>query len=124
MKILVTGSAGFIAGYPRPGFARPRPRGSLDWTTSPNMAKWPRATRAIPATTFIRGDAKDTKLLTELAWPVATTSSFCAAKIGGITYFHEYAYDLIAENERITAAQLRRGRHGFPPSAAPKSGPY
>ena len=27
-----------------------------------------------------------------------------AAKIGGISYFHEYAYDLIAENERITAA--------------------
>jgi nucleoside-diphosphate-sugar epimerase len=24
--------------------------------------------------------------------------------IGGITYFHEYAYDLLAENERITAA--------------------
>jgi nucleoside-diphosphate-sugar epimerase len=27
-----------------------------------------------------------------------------AAMIGGITYFHEYAYDLLAENERITAA--------------------
>jgi nucleoside-diphosphate-sugar epimerase len=27
-----------------------------------------------------------------------------AAMIGGITYFHEYAYDLLAENERIIAA--------------------
>ncbi len=27
-----------------------------------------------------------------------------AAMIGGITYFHTYAYDLLAENERITAA--------------------
>ncbi len=27
-----------------------------------------------------------------------------AARIGGISYFHEYAYDLLAENERITAA--------------------
>jgi nucleoside-diphosphate-sugar epimerase len=27
-----------------------------------------------------------------------------AAMIGGISYFHEFAYDLIAENERITAA--------------------
>jgi nucleoside-diphosphate-sugar epimerase len=27
-----------------------------------------------------------------------------AAMIGGITYFHEYAYDLLAENERITAS--------------------
>ena len=28
----------------------------------------------------------------------------CAARIGGISYFHRYAYDLIAENERIIAA--------------------
>ena len=28
----------------------------------------------------------------------------CAAKIGGISYFHAYAYDLLAENERIVAA--------------------
>ena len=27
-----------------------------------------------------------------------------AAKIGGITYFHQYAYDLLAENERILAS--------------------
>ena len=27
-----------------------------------------------------------------------------AAMIGGITYFHEYAYDLLAENERIISA--------------------
>jgi hypothetical protein len=26
--------------------------------------------------------------------------------IGGISYFHEFAYDLIAENERITAASF------------------
>src|SRR5258708_12600983 len=29
-----------------------------------------------------------------------------AAKIGGISYFHQFAYDLIAENERIMAAAL------------------
>jgi nucleoside-diphosphate-sugar epimerase len=27
-----------------------------------------------------------------------------AARIGGISYFHEFAYDLLAENERVTAA--------------------
>src|SRR6516165_5955844 len=27
-----------------------------------------------------------------------------AARIGGISYFHEFAYDLLAENERLTAA--------------------
>src|SRR5262249_46149846 len=30
----------------------------------------------------------------------------CAAKIGGITYFHAYAYDLLAENERIMSASF------------------
>jgi len=40
-----------------------------------------------------------------------------AAMIGGISYFHEFAYDLLAENERISAATFdaavsahRRGR--------------
>ena len=27
----------------------------------------------------------------------------CGAMIGGISYFHEFAYDLLAENERIIA---------------------
>jgi nucleoside-diphosphate-sugar epimerase len=40
-----------------------------------------------------------------------------AAMIGGISYFHEFAYDLLAENERICAATFdaaiaaRRGGH-------------
>ena len=39
-----------------------------------------------------------------------------AARIGGISYFHEFAYDLLAENERITAAAFDAAidafRHG------------
>ena len=39
-----------------------------------------------------------------------------AAMIGGISYFHEFAYDLLAENERITAtafdAAIRAHKHG------------
>ena len=39
-----------------------------------------------------------------------------AARIGGISYFHEFAYDLLAENERITAAAfdaaIEAFRHG------------
>jgi len=31
--------------------------------------------------------------------------------IGGISYFHEYAYDLLAENERITAAAFDAALH-------------
>src|SRR5205823_2214650 len=51
----------------------------------------------------VRGDAKDVTLLKEL---LADCDQFVAgaAIIGGITLFHERAYDLIAENERISAA--------------------
>ena len=56
-----------------------------------------------PRYRLVEGDAKDVELLTKLA-------SECdhivagAAMIGGISYFHEFAYDLLAENERIIAA--------------------
>src|SRR2546429_7298525 len=35
-----------------------------------------------------------------------------AAMIGGISYFHEFAYDLLAENERITATRSEERRVG------------
>jgi len=56
-----------------------------------------------PRYRLVEGDAKNVELLTKL-------SSECdhvvagAAMIGGISYFHEFAYDLLAENERIIAA--------------------
>jgi nucleoside-diphosphate-sugar epimerase len=58
-----------------------------------------------PQYRFVEGDAKDPALLTDLA---ALCDHFiaCAARIGGITYFHEYAYDLLADNERIIAASF------------------
>jgi UDP-glucose 4-epimerase len=52
---------------------------------------------------LVEGDAKDAELLTELAADCDHLVAG-AAMIGGISYFHEFAYDLIAENERITAA--------------------
>jgi len=36
-----------------------------------------------------------------------------AAMIGGITYFHEFAYDLLAENERICAATFDAALSAF-----------
>ena len=33
--------------------------------------------------------------------------------IGGISYFHEFAYDLLAENERITASTFDAAIHAF-----------
>ncbi len=56
-----------------------------------------------PRYRLVEGDAKDAKLLTELALDCDQVVAG-AAMIGGISYFHEFAYDLLAENERICAA--------------------
>jgi len=56
-----------------------------------------------PRYRLVEGDAKDAQLLTELAVECDHLVAG-AAMIGGISYFHEFAYDLLAENERICAA--------------------
>ena len=56
-----------------------------------------------PNYTFIKGDVCDTDLLLEHLKDCDHLVA-AAAKIGGISYFHEYAYDLMAENERIMAS--------------------
>ncbi|HET7027300.1 MAG TPA: NAD(P)-dependent oxidoreductase, partial [Candidatus Limnocylindrales bacterium] len=56
-----------------------------------------------PRYRFVEGDSKDVRLLTELASDCDQVVA-AAAMIGGISYFHEFAYDLLAENERILAA--------------------
>src|SRR5207249_8084165 len=69
-----------------------------------------------PRYRLVEGDAKDVDLLTELAADCDQVVAG-AAMIGGISYFHEFAYDLLAENERITAATfdaaLQAFRHGL-----------
>jgi nucleoside-diphosphate-sugar epimerase len=56
-----------------------------------------------PRYRLVEGDAKDARLLTELVLDCDQVVAG-AAMIGGISYFHEFAYDLLAENERICAA--------------------
>ena len=71
-----------------------------------NFSKYGEITRSYdtnPRYKFTRGDCKDVDLLKKLLVDCDVLVAG-AAKIGGISYFHEYAYDLIAENERITAA--------------------
>lgn len=102
MKVLITGSAGFIGGYlVEEMLAAGHHVVGLD-----NFSKYgdlTQASRDDARYTFVRGDAKDAALLKQL---LADCDHFVAgaAMIGGISYFHEFAYDLLAENERITSA--------------------
>lgn len=102
MKICLTGSAGFIMGYLVEDLLR---RGH-EVVGIDNFSKYGEITRSYdnnPRYKFTRGDCKDVELLKTLLVDCDVLVAG-AAKIGGISYFHEYAYDLIAENERITAA--------------------
>jgi nucleoside-diphosphate-sugar epimerase len=56
-----------------------------------------------PAYELVEGDVKEVGLVRELAADVDVIVAG-AAMIGGISYFHEFAYDLLAENERILAS--------------------
>lgn len=102
MKILVTGSAGFIAGYLVDDLLK---RGHTV-TGIDNYSKYGYVEKSYdkhPNYTAVKGDAKDTRLMKELIEGCDQVVAG-AAMIGGISYFHEYAYDLLAENERITAS--------------------
>ena len=71
-----------------------------------NYSKYGRVARTFdsdPRYRLVEGDAKDADLMTELARDCDHVVAG-AAMIGGISYFHEFAYDLLAENERICAA--------------------
>jgi UDP-glucose 4-epimerase len=102
MKILITGSAGFIAGY----LVEELLSHGHEVTGIDNYSKYGRVEKSYannPRYHFTEGDAKDTGLLKKLATGCDQLIA-CAAIIGGISLFHEYAYDLLAENERIVAS--------------------
>jgi len=102
MKVLVTGSAGFIGGYVvQELLARGYEVTGLD-----NLSKYGPVTKSYddhPSYRLVVGDARDVDLVTELLDGCEHLIAG-AAMIGGISYFHTYAYDLLATNERIIAA--------------------
>ena len=102
MKVLITGAGGFIGGY----VVGELLDAGYDVVGLDNFSKYGELQPAYqehPRYQFIQGDAKDVELLNRL---LQDCDHFIAgaAMIGGISYFHKFAYDLLAENERITAA--------------------
>jgi UDP-glucose 4-epimerase len=102
MKILVSGAAGFICGY----LIEDLLQAGHQVVGLDNFSKYgpsQKSYQSHPRYTFAQGDAKNIALMKEL---LSDCEHFvaAAAMIGGISYFHEFAYDLLAENERITAA--------------------
>jgi UDP-glucose 4-epimerase len=114
MKVLVTGAAGFICGY----LVSELLHAGHEVVGVDNYSKYGPVKRSFdgdPRYRLVEGDAKDAELLTELAVDCDQLVAG-AAMIGGISYFHEFAYDLLAENERICAATfdaaINAHRHG------------
>jgi len=101
---VVTGAAGFIGGYVVEELLH---RG-YEVIGVDNYSKYGPVKKSYdshPAYSFVEGDARDARLLEEL---LAEADHFIAgaAMIGGISYFHTYAYDLLATNERIMASSV------------------
>ena len=102
MNVLVSGSSGFIGGYVvEELLSRGHTVVGID-----NHSKYGKVAKSYdthPGYRLVEGDCRDADLMAEL---LADCDHFIAgaALIGGISYFHAYAYDLIANNERIMAA--------------------
>ena len=102
MKVLVTGSAGFISGY----LVEELLNHGYEVTGLDNFSKYGKVKKSYdshPKYKFFEGDAKDTELIKKLMSDCDQVVAG-AAIIGGISLFHELAYDLLAENERIIAS--------------------
>jgi UDP-glucose 4-epimerase len=114
VQVLVSGSSGFIGGYVvQELLARDYSVIGID-----NHSKYGRVAHSYdehPNYRLVEGDARDVELMTKL---LSECDHFVcgAALIGGISYFHAYAYDLLATNERIIAsscdAAIRANKEG------------
>ena len=111
MKILITGCSGFICGY----LIEKLLEKNHTIIGVDNYSKYGEIKKNYenhPNYKFIEGDAKDVDLLKDLIKDCDQVVA-AAAKIGGISYFHEYAYDLISENERIIASTFDASIYGL-----------
>jgi UDP-glucose 4-epimerase len=110
-KILITGAAGFIGGY----LVEKLLKQGHYVVGVDNYSKYGPLIKSYdrhPNYKFVKGDVKNTSLLIGLLKDCDYLIAG-AAKIGGIGYFHEFAYDLLAENERIMASTFDAAIQSF-----------
>ncbi len=110
-KICVSGSAGFIGGY----LVEELLERGHEVVGIDNHSKYGPVRRSYddhPRYRLVEGDARDVDLMRSL---LSDCDHFVAgaAMIGGISYFHAYAYDLLATNERIIAASCDAALDAF-----------
>jgi len=110
-KVLVTGGNGFISGY----LIEELLSSGYKVVAIDNFSKYGQVKKTYDSNEnyqLIEGDVKDTNLLYSLMKDCDHLVAG-AAMIGGISYFHEFAYDLIAENERIIASTFDAAIESF-----------
>jgi UDP-glucose 4-epimerase len=113
-RVLVTGSSGFIGGYVVEELLG---RG-FEVVGIDDHSKYGPVRKSYddhPSYELVVGDARDVDLMTSILRDCDHLVAG-AALIGGISYFHTFAYDLLATNERIMAstcdAAIAARRHG------------
>jgi len=104
-KILITGSQGFIGSYLCMQFLN----NGYEVIGIDNFSKYGPVARPHdnhPNFTLIEMDVRDLDNIRHLPTKLLDVDYIIAgaAMIGGISYFHKYAYDLLATNERILAS--------------------
>lgn len=103
-SVLITGDRGFIAGYLIEKLLNDGHAVigiDNDWKYGPQEKQFDKH----PNYTHYKQDAKDVDALKNIIANYGVEYFVAgAALIGGISFFHELAYDLLAENERLTAS--------------------
>ena len=106
-NVLVTGSQGFIGSY----ICSELLEHGYKIIGIDNYSKYGKVSRSHDHHPNFKLYPEDVILME--SFPRSDFVIACAAMIGGISYFHKYAYDLLATNERIIASTFDQALQSF-----------